>query len=90
MDDIVSHHGLFRDSPQWTREKGFFFTVADAAKFARRFSVIDEVLHIVVFADAPAAVVELGRAHIAAQEGPGVYLPVASLYQLSTASKVTW
>jgi hypothetical protein len=73
LEDIRSLQGRLRDSPHRSG-KGFFFEREDAILFGMRAKAYDSARYFVICMDAPEEVIRRGIPHIAACEGPGVYL----------------
>ena len=89
LDDLHANSGRFRDSAHKTGEKGFFFRRSDADSLGSGFAENCEVAQFTVMTQAPATVIERSRIHIAAREGPGVYLDTGDLEDLAPAIEVT-
>jgi hypothetical protein len=73
LDDIRNHHGSLRDSKHKSG-KGFFFRREDAGAFGRQARAYDSSTYFLIEVDAPEDMVQRGTPHVAACEGPGVYL----------------
>jgi hypothetical protein len=87
MSDLEAT-GVFRPSPTNSDMKGFFFSQSDAQKFANMTSVFDNPSHTIVSTEAPTDLVNSSSAHVADQEGPGVYIRNPDLPQLGAPSLV--
>ena len=88
LQDIRAHGGAFRDSRNKTGEKAFFYDLESAMQFAASMQRMLDEAHVVVRTEASSTAIECGRLHTAAREGPGVYLLISDLDQLTAAVEV--